>query len=140
MRTSAPAETYFTTARQTWYVANAILAIAAPHRSMILQSWLFGGPSAHIDLQVNSVEGRKPKYVDYGEGAAPVACSVFEGEEDITGTVEVHVPAGKSMEHQGIVVSLRGVIGEDPKQSRILLSKAHWCRFRRVLLRPKQPA
>ena len=89
-----------------------LAALSPSQRQLRLQSWLFGGPSAHIDLQVNSIEGRKPKYVDYGEGAAPVACTVFEGDEDITGTVEVHVPAGKALEHQGVVVSLRGVIGE----------------------------
>jgi hypothetical protein len=77
-----------------------------------LQSWLFGGPSAHIDLTVDAIQGRKPKYVDYGECEAPVACSIFEGDEEITGSVDVHVPVGKSLEHQGLVVSLRGVVGK----------------------------
>ncbi|CAE7438936.1 vps26 [Symbiodinium sp. KB8] len=74
------------------------------------QSWLFGGPAAHVSLELNPIEGRKPKYIDYGEGSDPVPCPVYEASEDITGTVEVHVPAGRSLEHQGVVVSLRGVI------------------------------
>jgi hypothetical protein len=68
------------------------------------------GPAAKIDMIFDNCDGRATKTVDIAEGAEPVPLYIFSGEEDISGTVVVSVPPGKTFEHLGIKIELIGQI------------------------------
>lgn len=75
------------------------------------QASLFGfGAAPQVDTIIHAIEGRKPRKMDL-RGGGSVAFPVFTSKEPIRGRVTVTVPDGKKMEHLGIKVELKGIIG-----------------------------
>jgi hypothetical protein len=63
------------------------------------------------------VEGRLAKKIDVPGGGAGAAASserlfLFSSGEDIAGEAAIVIPGGKKLEHVGVKVELKGVIGE----------------------------
>lgn len=75
------------------------------------QASFFGfGAVPRIEVELYELEGRKTKKVEMLEGP-PQMMPVFGGKERVAGRVHVIVPDGKKMEHLGIKVELKGIIG-----------------------------
>ena len=73
----------------------------------------------HLELTLHGAADRKAKRVEMLEGPA-MMLPIYGGNEKVSGRVDVVVPGGKRMEHLGVKVELKGVIGE-----RCALT---WCR------------
>ncbi len=96
-------------------VTHGAFALTRPcfkHRCLVLaQASFFGfGAVPHIDIELFGLEDRKSKKVEMLEGP-PQMMPVFGGKERVAGRVHVVVPGGKAMEHLGIKVELKGIIG-----------------------------
>ncbi len=63
-----------------------------------------------INITFND-ESQKPKQVVKIKNSDTVELPVYNGNDIISGKVEVLVPAGKKIEHLGIKVELLGLIG-----------------------------
>jgi vacuolar protein sorting-associated protein 26 len=48
------------------------------------------------------------------QGGDPIELPVYNGQENVAGTVEIAIPPGKKVEHQGIRIEM---IGQTGKQS-----------------------
>lgn len=78
---------------------------------------LFFGPSATLDVVLTNLAGRLSTTPSEeagagGGGGPPPAFHIYSSGEDIVGEARVVVPPGKKLEHVGIRVELKGVIGE----------------------------
>lgn len=86
---------------------------------IVVQQSLFGfGPSASAEIALTNVAGRIAKTLESAEGAssgsgAPATqhLFVYSNGEDVVGEAKVVVPSGKKVEHLGIKVELKGVVG-----------------------------
>jgi hypothetical protein len=72
----------------------------------------------------------------------PLMLPVFTGKEKVSGRVTVHVPPGKKMEHLGIKVELKGIVGTWFCWERVQIRPHCQCRWYdyRVLYLPRVPA
>ena len=76
------------------------------------QASFFGfGAVPQLELELHGVPDRKPRRVEMLEGPA-LMLPVFSGTEKVSGRVKVVLPPGKGLEHLGLKVELKGVIGE----------------------------
>ncbi len=78
----------------------------------MLQSFLFGlgQPSVTLSVSIADVDGRRTKVVESSPGVAETL-PVFRHDEAVRGSVVVQVQSGKRLEHQGLKIELKGVIG-----------------------------
>ncbi len=77
----------------------------------VQQSLLFG-TNATVDVVLADVAGRAHKTIPNAEpGKPPTQLFIFSTKESISGEVKVNVFGGKKLDHAGITVDLKGVVG-----------------------------
>lgn len=63
-----------------------------------------------ITINLNNQEGRLRKTIRV-QGGDPIDLPVYSGNENVSGTVDISVPPGKKIEHQGVRIEMIGQTG-----------------------------
>jgi vacuolar protein sorting-associated protein 26 len=79
-------------------------------------------PTIIITLDGDNTRPRKTMKVP---GQDPLELPVYTGQENVSGVIDISVPAGKKVEHQGIRIEMIGQTGTLP----ILLKIAFFSNF-----------
>ncbi len=75
-----------------------------------MQSFFGFGAAPKIELEFTEVTGRKVKKVEMVDGPALMLYQ-YDSREPLRGRVRVTIPDGKAVEHAGVKVELKGMIG-----------------------------
>lgn len=73
----------------------------------------FGAAPVNVDIYPSGVADRKFREIAAGATGTPQRCYIYSSGEDIAGDVKVGVGGGRRLDHLGIKIELKGVIGEE---------------------------
>lgn len=65
-----------------------------------------------ISIKFDGQDSR-PKKTFKVPGGEPIELPIYSGQENISGAIDISVPPGKKIEHQGIRVEMIGQTGEN---------------------------
>lgn len=71
---------------------------------------MFFATNPTITINFNGQDTRKKKLVKV-QGQEPVELPVYTGQEVVSGVVDISVPPGKKIEHQGVRIEMIGQTG-----------------------------
>lgn len=91
------------------HAACTFVACSHHMQQSILSSF---GASAKIDVHLANPSGRAHLTIPAADGSGPQTTYIYSSREDISGEVKVTVMGGKKIEHSGVRVELKGVVGE----------------------------
>lgn len=63
-----------------------------------------------ITINLNGQEGRLRRTIRV-QGGDPIDLPVYSGNENVSGVVDISLPPGKKIEHQGIRIEMIGQTG-----------------------------